>query len=331
MLTAVSAPVVKAIWEMQGPLASLLGTDDYSDTGAQFLPSGQYQVSKNIGICAVVSDSQGVSDIDSVSGKISYPMINISIDPESAKKACGQEVGTQLLMTQLAKEDGLNLFCNTIQNNNNNLPAFYDFYTFNELCGTDGELAKETAYVYCADGNLAYDDPSGDYKVEIFAKDKTNTVGNVLENYFDYLELTAYEVDFNTINYGNVNLNSEKTIDGDLIWNDPKGENQATVRNVGNTRLQMSVVQNDMGLGKTDDIWNIRYSAKVGTNDVWKNYWPEEVTLLDDPLDLSGTAEMNFSIKVLNFPETMGPEYAGKMTLTAGRVEHLACQLVSAE
>ncbi len=138
-------------------------------------------------------------------------------------------------------------------------------------------------------------------------------------------------MDFNTLNYGNVNLNSEKIIAGDLLWNNPKGENQATVRNVGNTRLQMSVMQNDMGLGKTDGIWNIRYSAKAGINDVWKNYWPEEVVFLDDPLNLSGTAEMDFSIEVLKFPVTIGPDYAGKMTLNVQKIEHLACQPVSAE
>lgn len=320
-----ASPVVKAMWETQGPYSSGEGTDDRTDAGSQFLPSGQYQVNKNISICAIVSDSNGVSDIDSVSGKIFYPMVNISSDPASSRKACGLEFGPELQMTQLNRTDGFDLFCDKIQNNNNNLPTFYDFYTFNELCGADGELTKETARVYCADANLAYDDPSGNYKAQIFAKDKSGGTGNILENIFDYLELTAYEVDFNATNYGIVGLNSKKIVSGDLVWDDPKGENQATVRNVGNTRLQMSVVQNDMGLGKTDDVWNIRYGAKVGPSDVWKNYWPEEVTLLDDPLNLSGMTGMDFSIEVLRFPEIMGPDYAGKMILTAGKVEHLAC------
>ena len=122
-----------------------------------------------------------------------------------------------------------------------------------------------------------------------------------------------------------MDLNVKKVINGDIIWNEPKSENQATVRNVGNTRLQMSVMQNDMGLGKTEDIWNIRYEARVGDNAVWKNYLPEETALLDNLLNLSAMAGIDFSIEVLKFPESSGPDYAGKMILDAQSAEHLMC------
>ena len=320
-----AAPKILAKWEMQGPYDSSLGTDDRADGGAQFLPSGQYQVNKPISICAVSSDADGAANIDSVFGKVFYPMVKLDSNQESAVAGCGLEFGAQCQMTQLTKEDGQKLFCETIQANNNNLPAFYDTYTYNEICGPEGELTKETASVYCCDRELAFDDPSGDYKVQVFSQDKNGAISNVLENSFNYLELTAFEVDFNTINYGSVDLNVKKVINGDIIWNEPKAENQATVRNVGNTRLQMSVMQNDMGLGKTEDIWNIRYEARVGDNAVWKNYLPEETALLDNLLNLSAMAGIDFSIEVLKFPESSGPDYAGKMILDAQSAEHLMC------
>jgi hypothetical protein len=88
----------------------------------------------------------------------------------------------------------------------------------------------------------------------------------------------------------------------------------------------MSVWQNDMGVGKTDDVWNIKYEARVGDNAVWKSYLPEETALLDDLLDLSAMKAIDFAIEVLKFPESTGPEYAGKMTLDAQKVEHLMCE-----
>ena len=326
-----AAPIIKAKWEMLGPYnsllgTSLLGTDDRTDAGTQFLPSGQYQVSKPISICAVSADANGAANIDSVFGKVFYPMVKLNSNQESAITGCGLEFGTQCQMTQLTKEDGYKLFCETIQASNNNLPTFYDIYTYNEICGPEGELTKETASVYCCDRELAFDDPSGDYKVQVSSQDKNGSGSNVLENNFSYLELTAFEVDFNTINYGSVDLNVKKVINGDIIWNEPKSENQATVRNVGNTRLQMSVVQNDMSLGKTDDVWNIRYEARVGDAAVRKNYLPEETALLDNILDLSAMKVIDFAIQVLKFPESSGPDYAGKMTLDGQKVEHLGCE-----
>jgi len=320
-----AVPVVKAVWEMNGTAAAALGTDDHKDSGAQFLPSGQYRVSKPFSVCATVSDLNGAGDITSVEARIVYPQAAYYEETEEGELVCGLPKGTLKAMTPLAKEQGISLFCESIKNKNASLPSFYDIYNFIGLCGEDGELEKGTAAVYCADGALKYDDAAGKYNVIAIAKDSAGNTGNSLSNNFSYLELTAFETDFSGLDYGNAELNALKTIQGDEVWQEPKTKNYSTVRNVGNTRLRMSVTQDDMGLGKTDGVWNIRYGFKVGEFTSWASYWPEETMAFEKIIELSQTEPIDFALTVLNFSEDSINAYAGKMTLTAQKAEGLLC------
>lgn len=317
-------PIVKVKWEMDGPYTSLKGTDAQTVAKAQLNPTGKYQQGKNVAICAIVTDPDGMADIDSVYGDVFYPQ-TISLGPnhETGRQGCGEMVGTECRMTKLSKDNGFSLFCTKIRNNNNNLPVFNSGFDYDDVCAVDGELMKETAYVYCCDKMLSYEDPSGDYRVLVFAQDKNGVSSDPLENYMTYLDLTAFEVDFSSILYGEVKLNTHKIVNGNINF----GDNLATVRNVGNTRLQMNVKQNDMGLGKTGDAWNVRYDARVGNSAAdWQNYFPEELIALKKPLNLSETNEMDFSIDVYKFPATNpGPTYNGSMTLGAKKADHLIC------
>jgi len=316
-----AAPIVKVKWEMDGPYASLLGTDAQTTAGAQIMPSGMYQVDKTISVCSIVTDPDGIADIDSVYADVYYPVdIYLGDSHESDRQGCGQMVGTECRMTKLTKTNGYNLFCDTIRNRNNNLPTWFTGYNYDEVCAADGELMKETAYVYCCDKVLSYEDPSGDYRTLVFAQDKNGVDSNHLENFFKYLDLTAFEVDFTVINYGNVKLNTHKIINGDLTW----GPGAASVRNVGTTRLQMSVYQDDMGLGKTDTSWNVKYDGRVGSSSTWSIYNPETTVYLNDSLDLSELDEMDFSVEIYKFPpEHDGNDYVGTMILGAKKVNHL--------
>jgi len=245
--------------------------------------------------------------------------------PDQSGDGCG-ELMQEDSLTKLSKAEGLALFCDQVRNNNNNLPTFNTVpmtYTYDEICKADGELQKETAAVFCGEKDLSYEDPSGDYIVWAIGQDKVGLQGT-LENHFTYLPLTAFQVDFNSIDYGNVRLNTHKIINGNLTWDTP-GVNNASVRNVGNTRLAMSVWQNDMGLGKTDGNWNVEYDGRVGSSATFAVYSPEVTTLLADPLDLSELDEMDFSIDISKFPPTHTGPYTGTMTLTAGAVAHLHC------
>jgi len=322
-----ASPIVKAKWE-----ANLdRYTDDDIAPGAQFMPSGQYQVNKGISLCAVVTDPDGLADIDAVYADVFYPE-DIALGdshvalPDQSGLGCG-ELMQEDTLTRLDKQAGWDLFCDSVRNNNNKLPTFNTGYNYDEICNVDtGELMKLTAAVYCGEKELSYEDPSGKYKVWAVAQDKNGLQGT-LENYFTYFPVTAFEKDFSAVAYGNVKLNTHKIISGDLAWDGVNnGTSPATVRNVGNTRLFMRVLQDDMGLGKTDGNWNVRYDGRVGSDVAFKSYLPDTLTNLNGELDLSEKNEMDFSIDISKFPPThSGDSYTGAMTLSARSADHLTC------
>jgi hypothetical protein len=322
------APIVKAKWEANADRY----TDASTAAGAQLLPSGQYNVHKTVAICAVVTDPNGLADIDNVYADVFYPNVALGSShvalPNQSGEGCGQFMQEDLL-TRLSKADGIDLFCNKVRNLNNNLPTFNPvptgLYNYDEICGATGQLAKDTAAVYCGEKQISYEDPSGDYEVWAIGQDKVGLQG-VLTNHFTYLPMTAFETDFNQIAYGNVRLNTHKIIPGDLTWS-PMNLGKATIRNVGNTRLAMKIWQNDMGLGKTSGQWNVKYDARIGSDSTYAVYFPETTNVLDDELDLSELDEMDFSIDISKFPPThIGSTYTGTMVLSADAVAHLECQ-----
>lgn len=325
-----ASPIVKAKWEMniaKDGNGKYLGTDDAVTAGAQFMPSGVKDVNKRIAICAIATDPDGLADINNVYADVFYPEgvalgdSHVAL-PNQSGDGCGKLMQEDSL-SRLSKADGIALFCNNIRNNNTNLPAFNtapQTYNYDEICKADGELMKETAAVYCGEKDLSYEDPSGDYVVWAVAQDKVGLQG-VLKNTFTYEPLTAFETDFSAINYGNVRLNTHKGISGDLAWG-----GLASVRNIGNTREAISINQNDMGFGKTNGVWNVKYDARIGSDAVYANYDPDQTVVLDKSLDLSELNEMDFSIDVSKFPPTHTGPYTGNMILTGAPVAHLICQ-----
>ena len=319
-----AAPIVKAKWEANVDRY----TDASSAAGAQLMPSGQYGVNKTIAMCAIVTDPDGLSDVLNVYADVFYPE-GIALGdshtalPDQSGLGCGEFMQEDSL-TRLDKQAGIDLFCDNVRNSNNNLPTFNTGYDYDEICAADGELLKDTAAVYCGTKDLSYEDPSGSYKVWAVVQD-TNGLQGILENHFDYLPLTAFETDFSSINYGNVRLNTHKIISGDLTW-DAMDQGRASVRNVGNTRLAMTISQDDMGLGQTDGLWNVEYDARVGSLSAYSVYDPEQTVTLDDELDLSELDEMDFSIAISKFPPLHdSSSYVGVMTLGAVMACHLVC------
>lgn len=319
-----TAPVVQAKWEANIDRV----TDDATTAGAQFLPSGQYQINKTISICEIVSDPDGISDVNHVYADVFYPTgIAVGTSHDKLESQTGSEgAGCGLLMqedelTALTKDEGIDLFCNQVRTNNTNLPTFKSGYTYDTICKADGTLHEEMAKVYCVTKELSYEDPSGSYEVKAVVVDKTGK-NNVLSNHFSYLPFTAFETDFTSVSYGKVRLETEKMINGDLTWGTPT---LPTVRNVGNTRLAMTVSQDDMNFGKTGILWNVWYKARVGNQSIdWQQYDPNQSVTLGDQLDLSELDKMDFNIFAKKFPITEG-SYSGTMTLGAVAVDHLCC------
>ncbi|MBU1026719.1 MAG: hypothetical protein KKA31_03200 [Candidatus Margulisbacteria bacterium] len=334
-----AAPIVKVKWEMnvvKDGNSKYLGTDDATTAGAQFLPSSQYQVNKRIAICAVVTDADGMADLAGVYADVFYPVniavgehhVKLSSQNGSATAGCGvlmQEDELKLLSTNAAtaKADGIELICNKIRTNNTNLPVWNSGYDYDEICAADGELMKETAKVFCVEKDLSYEDPAGDYRTIVMAQDTDSLYGS-LENFFKYLPSTAFEVDFTSVNYGNVKLNTHKVVNGNLTFSN--GDNFPTVRNIGNTRADMKVQQDDMGLGQTGSTYNVKYDGRVGSDATFVVYNPfAAAKKLNNTLDLSETNEMDFSIDISKFPYPPAASYSGTMTLTAVSVAHLTC------
>lgn len=359
-----STPIVKAKWEMKGPCftdpndptkytcdATNEGQDDDPAAGAQFEAPGKWNGKMKYTVCAIVTDPDGVSDIYGVYADIYYPNDRsfhenpAYPDPHADPYAWTSDSGSgdiglnecgafieQNTLYPLSKADGYRLFCETIRNENDNLPTFFGSYDYNEICGPDGELMKETAKVYCADKELIWEDPAGDYKVEIIAQDNSGNSSDPGVNVFTYLETTGFQKDFNTIDYGTVMLNVDKKVAGDLDW-DSGG---ATIRNIGNTRLSMWIAQDDMGLGQSSGEWNVRFDARVGNHELdWLHYdpfgfkgetpvWDEDYKQLEDVLDLSEVEEMDFSILVTKWPNT-DETYTGTMWLGAKKAPFRNC------
>lgn len=326
--TGGAAPAVQAKWEAN--------VDKWSDDvmlpsanseGAQFYPTGVKDQNRRIAICSIVSDPDGLTDVKHVYADVYYP-VGISVGPDHYKldsQTGSETAGCGVLMqedelTPLSKTDGIALFCGDIQSKNNNLPTFNTGYDYSAICKLDGTLQKETAKVYCVEKDLSYEDPAGEYRVKAVVVDAAGKSGT-LTNHFDYLAMTAFETDFATISYGNVRLETEKIINGDLAWGTP----MATVRNVGNTRAAITISQDDMHFGKTGLNWNVYYKARVGSEfGDWTQYDPNVTVTLNDELNLSEKDEIDFAIFVRKFPDDV-TNYSGTMTLGAVQKDHCLC------
>jgi len=332
MENAAALPRILATWTMhstKNETDQFVGNDDSLDAGAQFLPSGQYQVNKSISICAISAD--GGSPVANVFARLFYPTdVAFTAATSSATTSpvlgCGAAFEKELRLEPLSNADGLELVCNQLKNNNNNLPSFDTALDYDALCGATGLLATYQAQVFCQAQDLTHNDPSGIYQTKTYAADTNGSFSLFFDNTFKYLELTAFAVDFDAINYGPVQLNAPKIVYGNLDWETPLGPNPATLTNVGNTRLRLIVKQNDFGLGGATNDWNVNYQARLGLGSPFITYQPETPTMLKQIINLGTTHALDFGIQVFKFPSETSAAYAGQMTLLVEKVDHLTCQ-----
>jgi len=301
-----------------------VGLDDSIDSGAQIMPSGQFNIDKQFAVCALVADAQ--NEPSSVSATISYPE-KPAYAEDNNLRGCGVEQG-QVTLSALELSVANNLVCNQLRVNNNNLLTWREdnlenySYSYDQICGQEGFLAIEKVSLYCAEVALAYDDPAGDYLLKVTAGSVSGET-DTMENYLKYLELTNYEKDFEDIHYGMVVQNEIKYLSGDLKWGDLSAP---TVRNTGNTRLQLKIRQNDFGFGKSVDIWNVANKAKIGDKSEYVDYFPEESAIVDDILGLGSMMNIDLAITIANFPDEEDQTFfSGEMTLSAQRVGGLSC------
>ncbi len=301
------------------------GTDDSKDLGVQILPSGEYRVDKKYTACVLIANIADES-FATATASIYYPE-NIAFDKNS-ERACGQ-IKNEIKLEKVLKEEAIDLICNQIRNDNNNLLSWYEneesgsVYNYEKICGSEGFLDQNKASLFCAENSFSYDDPAGEYQVLVSIKKGLENLDEA-QNILKYLELTVFENDFSDFQYGAATPNELKLIEGDSIWGNSL---HPTVRNIGNTRLQIKIWQNDFNLGKSNGIWNIKYRARVGENADFLDYFPEQTAYLKDPLNLGETANIDLGILVKKYPEDENQsDFSGQMMLSAEKIPALSCQ-----
>ena len=174
------------------------------------------------------------------------------------------------------------------------------------------ELNEPLAYMYYGEALLNYCQPGGYYTVGVRAHDHIGIWCDYLWNRFWYIPTAAIEIDFDMIDYGSVAESSNKWVGGDIDMNTPT---KPTVRNIGNTPVELWIEQDDMDFGKTNGDWNVEFDARMRANGQEVYYSPEERVRIPGILRMCEKEKLDFSIHVWKgFP---GETYTGTMDLFA--------------
>jgi len=331
-------PIIKAKWEQLDPSVPpyLLedGDPDHLTPLTQLLPPLVFNTTINVQYWAIVTDPNDVSTVTDVWVTVYHP----EGPPECASKKYKKDLDevdkgilydgdviigfTEYLGIDSfldAWEAGLvtwnaNLFANETE-------AYDDIME---------ELIQCHAKVYMGVGVLDYHQPWGDYRVEADAADSSNTHasdgGYDLTNFLTYLPVAGIELDFTHVDYGAVEICSASWVAGDTIFS--CGDSKPTVRNIGNTEVELAIQQDDMGFdyeGVPPDInWNVEFDVRLGAPSplnpdiLFAPAGRKDIDTLPDPgkwttitptLGLCNTQKINFSIHVI---EGAG-DYSGNM------------------
>jgi len=154
-------------------------------TARKLLPQ-ENMMYQTVWYCGIVIDPNGRDYISDVYGDVYYPA-GVSLgsyhkDPVTGQlrevKTCSGEMVRECKMTKLSQDKAMNLFCTKIRSNNNNLPTFAPGYGYDKICdeAAAGVLVKETAYAYCCNFTMSYEDPAGNYTVNVWGTDIAGTM-----------------------------------------------------------------------------------------------------------------------------------------------------------
>ena len=273
-------PVVKAKWE--------LPDDDPNKPGTQIFPPLIHNASLTVEYYAVVTDQQGIDDIDRVYVDVYHPDGTFKYQVQLYQV---EDVSEAVAMIEDAADKGVITLA----------PGF----TVADLIH---EVEKYEAKVFVGEGELSYHQPYGNYTVSAYAYDQNNGRSAYLNNTFEYVRGVGFEIDFTEINFGDVEVCKNKWISGDEEWGTP----DPTIRNIGNTPAKIKVHFDDMGFGKTGDEWNVEYDARLGLFE-HVVFEPCEEVELPGTLNLCTTEEISFSIHV----KKGEGEHTGNMTISA--------------
>jgi hypothetical protein len=192
---------------------------------------------------------------------------------------------------------------------------FDDYDAYDDI---EDELREGLGYLYHGSAPIDYCQPGGYYYVGVKARD-TFLWSDYLFNTFWYIPTSAISIDFDTVDYKTLNLDTYKRVGGDYDMTTP---DKPTVRNIGNTPVDLYVRQDDMGFGRTmvngDWEWNVLFDARMTADPDPVEYEPSEkdYTLIPGgPLWLCTKEKLDFGITV--FKGYCEVDYEGTMDLKA--------------
>jgi Leucine-rich repeat (LRR) protein len=332
-----SSPLVKAMWESTDNSPNSESGDpghsSYADPLlTQVAPNAGFQAKTPVNFWAVVTDPAGIGNLGNIYADVYYPASGADPGPSNSLKFEVQL--TQIIPNgpnSTALADFNAAYAAQMVEVNANTPTFA--YPIGSSATQVGDIQEEiiqgTANLY--EGTYYFDncELTGNYPVVVNAVNLQNVHGT-LTNTLQWLPLTSAAFDFTSVNYGSVAVGVDKQINGDYTWNTPNtGANPATIENTGNTYLQMTVSQDDMGLGSNlvngVTTWNVFYDARMGDgtlggfpNNGILTYQPNVTTTLPQILKLCALDKIDFSITVVKDPSTgTNHSYSGTMTLGA--------------
>ena len=249
-----SPPIVKCKWETSAPAAdSESGDPSHLTRGTQVDPTideAAQTISAIVYYWAIVTDPQGINDIREVAADVYEPAGGGGAAEEYVFKykvvmpQCHDQ-NWDVIRSDLEKADAAGLV------------TYAEGYDLAEITGTEGELDQNSCLLFRGSAVIEGHQPGGFYNVQAYAYDQGNEVSAFLNNCFEYVRTASLVKDFTLINWGGVNICTEKTVCGDSVmfendldfdgFNDDTSEpNNPTLKSAGNCNLDISVEFSDM-------------------------------------------------------------------------------------
>ena len=168
-------------------------------------------------------------------------------------------------------------------------------------------LKKETINEYEAlyEGkiNMSFYDASGNYDVTLKAVDNSSSE-EIKTTQFEYLELLAVDINFNSINFGEIIAGTNDTISNQNL----------TIHNLGNVISDVEVSGTDLTNGEEIiDISNLQYQFSVSSFIPLLN----NPTIADINLGCGKSTYENMNLRLYIPEETKIGSYSGSITITA--------------
>ena len=275
-------PIVKVKWEQDTTTSLEDGDSIHALIGSSFNPSCEYKVNKTVKYYAVVTDVEDSGNLAQVWADVYHPVLS-------------WEKGSFKYEIPFIRMDDKATAINLLKTATGfNLTKYNSSYNLNE---TINEINKGTAKLWYGQAELDYEQPGGDYNVKVIGLDNNGNPSEALVNTFNYVPTTCFALDNDKVDYGSVNIGTHKPLAGDI--NFVPDDELLTVRNLGNTYMQLKIYQDDMGFNRdVNGMWNVQFDAQIGHLLESAKYDPFVWTLVPGVLPHSTDDELDLSILV---------------------------------